>query len=118
MMVITKRLNFLISAISLIVFIFTGSAVWAQNTVFTEYSLKALKVVEVDLERATVILESPEGEAALVSVGDIVGDKYFEVVEIKRLMVVLQSPPDDAGDTVTDVIPVIGIRSSTIPGLN
>lgn len=112
MIITAKTFKKLIAIISLTVSVFSSSILWAQNTAFSDYFLSELKVIEVSLEAETVLLESPNGDIAVLSIGDLVGDGEYEITEIQRFKIVLESPPDNSGLTVKKFIPVIRIEPS------
>lgn len=112
MIIIAKTFNKLITIIYLAAFIFSSSILWAQDTVFSDYFLSELKVIEVSLEAETVTLESPDGDIAVLYIGDLVGKGEYEITEILRFKIILESPPNNSGLTVKKFIPVIRIESS------
>lgn len=112
MMISVKTTHKFLAVIGLAVFIFSSSLAWAGNTAFTDWSLNALKVVEINFEAAKVSLESPNGDTAVLTVGDIVGQEGATIIEIRKLMVILEVPPDDSGKTSKRYIPVVRIGFS------
>lgn len=111
MIIFVKTTKNVIAIIGLMVFILAGSLSWAEDIVFTDYSARDLKVLEVNVEAQTVVFESPDGDTALLTVGGVVGQEYATIIEIREIMIVLQQPPDDSGRTPKICIPVIQIGS-------
>lgn len=81
----------------------------AWNRTFTNYPVKDLKVIEVNVEEETAILQSPDGETATLTVGDVVGLEDYEIVKISKSIIKLEGPSDDSGRYKKSVIPVIPI---------
>lgn len=111
MIITVKTTRNFIVVIGLMVFILAGSLSWAEDIVFTDYSARDLKVLEVNVEAQTVVFESPDEDTAVLTVGDIVGQEYATIIEIREIMIVLQQPPDDTGRAPKICIPVIRIGS-------
>jgi len=112
MIITVKTSHKFLAVIGLAVFIFSSSLLWAGNTAFTDCSLNALNVVEINLEAARVSLKSPNGEIAVLTVGDIVGQEGATIIEIRKLMVILEISPDDSGKTSKRYIPVVRVGFS------
>ncbi|MFO7556735.1 MAG: hypothetical protein R6W88_16160 [Desulfobacterales bacterium] len=112
MMISVKTTHEFLAVIGLAVFILGSSLAWAGNTAFTECSLNELKVIEIDIEAAKVSLESPDGDAAVLMVGDTVGQEGATIIEIRKLMVILEVPQDDSGKTSKRYIPAVRIGFS------
>ena len=107
-----KKLNSLITIIILAAAVFGSSALWAYDTAFSNYLVTELKVIEADPDAQAVLLESPDGETAVLTIGDVIGSGEYEIIEIQALRIILESLPDDTGATITKIIPVIRIGSS------
>ncbi|MEN8225653.1 MAG: hypothetical protein ABFS05_09875 [Bacteroidota bacterium] len=107
-----NKLKSLITIIILAVVIFGSSALLAYDTAFSSYLVTELKVIEADPDAQTVLLESPDGETAALTAGDVIGSGEYEIIEIQALRIILESLPDDTGATITKIIPVIPIQSS------
>lgn len=106
----TKKL--IVVVIGLVVLILASTLSWAGDVVFTNYPARALKVLEVNEEAQTVVLESPDGVTATLTVRDVVGQEsatIIEIKEIKKLMIILEGTPDETGRTRKSCIPVIPI---------
>lgn len=106
-----KKLNSLI-IITILAVVFDNSVLWAYDTAFSNYSVNQLKVIEVDPDAQTALLESPDGETVTLAAGDVVGSGEYEIIEIQSLRILLESLPDDTGATTKKIIPVIRIKSS------
>lgn len=111
MIIIVKTIRNVIAVIGLMVFILAGSLSWAEDIVFTDYSARDLNVLEVNVEAQTVVFESPDEDTAVLNVGDIVGQEYATIIEIREIMIVLQKPPDDSGRAPKICIPAIRVGS-------
>ncbi|MFV9646016.1 MAG: hypothetical protein ACNYWU_09355 [Desulfobacterales bacterium] len=99
------------TVIGLLILILASSLSWAGNVVFTDYPARALKVLELNEEAQTVVLESPDGVTATLTVGDVVGQESAMIIEIKKLVIILEGTPDETGRTRKSCIPVIPIGS-------
>ena len=107
-----KTTKNLLAAISLGAFILSSSLLWAGNIVFTDYPLNELNVIEIDTESTTVSLEAPNGDTAVLTAGDVVGQEGATILEIRELMIILEVFPDDSGKTSKRYIPVVRIGTS------
>ena len=107
-----KKLNSLIIITILAVVFFASSALWAYDTAFSNYLVTELKVIEADPDAQAVLLESPDGETAVLTIGDVIGSGEYEIIEIQALRIILESLPDDSGAIIKKIIPVIPIQSS------
>ena len=105
----TKKLTVVV--IGLVVLILASTLSWAGDVVFTNYPARALKVLELNEEAQTVVLESPDGVTATLTVGDVVGQESATIIEIKKLVIILEGTPDETGRTRKSCIPVIPIGS-------
>ena len=112
MIITVKTSQKFLAAIGLAVFIFSSSLAWSGISAFTDWSLNELNVVEVNPEAETVSLESPDGNTAVLALGDIVGKEGATIIEIRKLMIILEVPPDDFGRRSKRYIPVIRIGYS------
>lgn len=112
MMITVKTTKKLLASISLAAFILSSHLLWAGNVVFTDYSLNELKVVEIDTASTTVSLESPNGDSAILTVGDVVGQEGATISEIHELMIILEGPPDASGKKSKTLIPIVRIGTS------
>lgn len=106
MTITVKTIKKLLAIIGLVAFIFTNNLSWAWGTVFSDYPIRELKVIEINIETENVIIESPDGETATVTVGDVVGQESFSVTAIHKTVIELESPPDDSGKTWKSHVPV------------
>lgn len=106
-----NKVNSLI-IITILAVVFGNSVLWADDTAFSNYPVKQLKVIAVDLDAKTVLLESPDGETATLAAGDVAGSGEYEIIEIQSLRIILESLPDNTGATIKKIIPVIRIKSS------
>ena len=77
----------------------------------SDYPARALKVPEVNEEAQTVVLESPDGVTVTLTVGGVVGQESATIIEIKKMMIMLEGTPDETGRTRKSCIPVIPIGS-------
>lgn len=98
------------TVIGLLILILASSLSWAGNVVFPDYPTRVLKVLEVDEELQTVVLESPDGVTAALSVGDVVGQEHATIIEIKKFIIILEKNQDKTGRKKTIGIPVIQIK--------
>lgn len=112
MMTTVKTPHKFLAAIGLAVFILGSSLAWAGNTAFTDWSLNKLNVIEIDIEAGKVSLESPDGDTAILMVGDMVGQEGATITEIRKLTVILEVPPDNSGKTSKKYIPVVRFEFS------
>ena len=112
MMISVKTSQKFLAAIGLAAVILSGFMAWAGNSAFTECSLNELKVIGIDIEASKVSLESPNGDTAVLTVGDIVGQEGATIIEIRKLMIILEVPPDDSGKTSKRYIQVVRIGFS------
>jgi hypothetical protein len=85
---------------------------------FPDYAIKELKVVEVDVEDGTVILESPDKETAVLKVGDVIGKNNFTITEINPMIILLESPYDYNGRKQKKGIPVFEFIFEATPMTN
>lgn len=109
MIITVKTFKKLLAIISLTAFILSSSLSWAEDIIFADYSVSELRVVEVDIEAPIVILETPEGDTATLTVGDAVGQEGSTIIEIRELMIIMEEPPDESGKVTKSYIPVIRI---------
>jgi hypothetical protein len=58
-----------------------------------------------------LILASILGVTATLTVRDVVGQESATIIEIKKLMIILEGAPDETGRTRKSCIPVIPIGS-------
>jgi hypothetical protein len=89
--------------------------VLALSGAFTTYPVKELTVVEVNLRTGTVILQSPDGETATLSVGDVVGIENFEITAIGKKGVTLECPQDESARKRKGFIPAVQISGELVP---
>lgn len=82
-----------------LVFILTTNLSRAWEIFFSDYYIQDLKVVEVDIESETAIFQSPDGETATLTAGDVIGQGAFTVSSIHKKTVELESAPDNRGKT-------------------
>ena len=117
MIISVKTTKKLLAVIGLAAFILSSPLSWAGDMVFADYSVSELKVVEVNIEATTVILESPDGDTATLMVGDAVGQEGSTIIEIRELMIIMEGPPDESGKVTKSYIPVIriGTPSQLVP---
>jgi hypothetical protein len=106
MIIAVKTTKKMIAGISLAVLILVTTLSWAGDSVFTEYPAGKLKVLEVNKEAQTVLLESPDGETATLTIGDIIGQEEAVIVEIQKGGIVLEEGPNDFGVKIRSHVPV------------
>ena len=70
--------------------ILTNVLSWAGGIYFTDCQTRTLKVLEVNIEAQTAVLESTDGVAATLSVGDVVGQEGTTIIEITKLLIILE----------------------------
>jgi hypothetical protein len=87
----------------------------AFNGAFTHYPIKELKLVEVNVRTGTVILQSPDGETAVFSFGDVVGQENFEITAICKKGVTLECSQDDPARKRKGFIPAVQISDELVP---
>jgi hypothetical protein len=87
----------------------------AFNGAFTHYPIKELTLVEVNVRTGTVILQSPDVETAVLSVGDIVGQENFEITAIRKKGVTLECPQDESARKRKGFIPAVQISDELVP---
>ena len=111
MTITVKTIKKVLAIIGAAAFILANNLSWARDTVFPDYPIRDLKVIEINVETENVIIESPHGETATLTVGDVVGQESFSVSAIQKTVIELESPPDDSGKTWKSHVPVNQIRS-------
>lgn len=86
------------------VIILIQNSAWAWS-IFSEYPISELRVLEVNVKAETVVIMSPEGETATLTPGDVIGLKAFTITAINELIIEVESPPDDNGKITRSGIP-------------
>ncbi|MFH1674075.1 MAG: hypothetical protein ABIF87_11720 [Pseudomonadota bacterium] len=105
----------MIAGVSLAVLILVTTLLWAGDSVFTEYPAGKLKIIEVNKETQTVLIESPDGDTATLTTGDIMGQEEATIVEIQKGGIVLEEGPNDFGVKIRSHVPV-GPRGAAAVG--
>jgi len=83
---------------------------WAWD--LRHHSARKLKAADADVKGQTVVLESPDGDTAVLTVGDEAGEEKAVVTKIMESGAVLETAPDSAGNTEEIFIPADIIRSA------
>ena len=114
-MIMTVKTTKKIIALIFHVFLILASTLsWAGDVFFSDYPVRILKVLEVNEEAQTVVFESPDGITATLAVGDIVGQESTTIIEVKKLIIVVEQTSDETGETRKSGIPVIPIESPVL----
>jgi hypothetical protein len=106
MMMTIKTMKKVIAVVGFAALILTSALSWAGDMVFMEYPIRELKVLETNQEAQTALVESPDGDTATLTVGDIIGQEEATIVEIQKRGIVLKEPPDELGIINTGYVPV------------
>lgn len=114
MIMTVKTTKKMIAVICYVFLILASAPSWAGDVFFTDYQARTLKVLEVNVEAQTVVLESPDGVTATLTVGDVVGQEGTTIIEVKKLIIIVEGTPDETGKIRKSCIPVIPIEAPVL----
>lgn len=109
MTIYTQTKKKLIILIGLLVLISYYPPLYARELFFSDEAARSLAVVRVDADAETATIQSPTGETADLSVGDMIGKENFSIISIREFAIELESMPDGYGRKRKDCIPVMPI---------
>lgn len=112
MIITIKTTGKMIAMVGLVFIVLTSTLSWAGDIVFTDYPVRALKVLEINIDFQTALLEAPDGDTTTLTVGDIVGQEEATIVEIQEIRIILEQPPDDSGNIRSIYISLVPVRSA------
>ncbi len=111
MMITVKKIQKAFAIITFMAILLPCQYLSALNSAFTDCPIQKLTVLEIDVRTETVILQSSDGETAVLSVGDVVGLENFEITAICKKGVNLEGPPDNSGRKEKNFIPAVPISA-------
>jgi len=100
----------ILAAVIFTAFIFTVTASLAWD--FNNQPAKKLKALDADEQEQTVVVESPDGDTAVLTVGDEVGEEKAVITKVLESGAVLEAVPDSSGNSEQIFIPADIFRSA------